>query len=583
MSMAGSLRIRDGWGMVLGCVMVLGLSAAPGRADGPYRMDAIQNDPLDARVLKSSVQDGLVTEEVEFTSDLDRDGKPVRIFGILAYPEGARALPAVLWGQGGMSPAGVWAPHLYAKKGYVGFNITMPHKQWPPWDPLDTEHPADANLVRFTIAHLRAITYLVSRPEVNPDRIGMGGSSYGGYFATMVTGLDPRIKAGMSFFSGGCHDQGTHLPQFTGLKTREALDVFRQVADGATALRSRAVPFLWGVAANDHWFQLPAVMATYAGTAGDGKRMAIAPLWAHGFDEAMDNQLFDWFDVHLKGTRPPYHAVSALTVTNRDGRLLAEWNWTPQTAVRKADLVVSWGRVLPWHGWIHRYHHVVAATVSGNVARAAIPVPDPGLEILAYGNTVDEGGVTISTMPVAVMPSKSGILKPAGGFVINAYPLGGFEAADTDFLGRLGELPGTAATNVFREGRQSLRFANLNKPVALKLFHVSGKGHVLTAWIRAEPAAEIRVRVAGVFPQDWDRPAVKVILASMPGSLPVPDAGALPSFEQTVKAGPDWTEVRIDCPWKGVAIEGYRLELSANPAITGACWIDSVRFEPRWL
>jgi dienelactone hydrolase len=43
----------------------------------------------------------------------------------------------------------------------------------------------------------RAIDYLLSRPEVDPDRIGAMGLSLGGLRTTYLFGLDSRIKAGV--------------------------------------------------------------------------------------------------------------------------------------------------------------------------------------------------------------------------------------------------------------------------------------------------------------------------------------------------------------------------------------------------
>lgn len=43
---------------------------------------------------------------------------------------------------------------------------------------------------------MRSVDYLVSRPEVDPARIGCVGVSLGGYRSLLLAGLDPRIRAG---------------------------------------------------------------------------------------------------------------------------------------------------------------------------------------------------------------------------------------------------------------------------------------------------------------------------------------------------------------------------------------------------
>ena len=71
-------------------------------ADDPiFDFDRIANEPLDAKVLKTAEEEGVVVEEVEYTAGL-WNGKPVRIFGILAYPKGGTGLPAVFWSSGVM-------------------------------------------------------------------------------------------------------------------------------------------------------------------------------------------------------------------------------------------------------------------------------------------------------------------------------------------------------------------------------------------------------------------------------------------------------------------------------------------------
>ncbi|MGC9066584.1 MAG: alpha/beta hydrolase family protein, partial [Candidatus Ratteibacteria bacterium] len=317
-----------------------------------FNIQTIVEQVLDAKILSRSVSDGIVLQEVEFTSEVYQNN-PVRIYGIVGFPEGAKKIPAILWCQAGMAPANRYMPEMFAKRGYVCMCITLPHKVWNPWAAFNTKNPQDANLTHFAIAQMRAITYLCSMPEVDTEKIGVGGSSYGGFFSTLIAVADPRIKCGMSFFAGGNMALGTHLPQFTNLETLQDVDVWNRTIDPAFRLKFRKVPFLWAAASNDNWFYLPSVVKTYQDSIGE-KRLAIVPLWEHGFPEEVDEQLFSWFDIYLKQTKKPYNSVSLLTVKKNKSTLQASWSFSGDNKIKKAELVVSYGKIEPWKWWIHR-------------------------------------------------------------------------------------------------------------------------------------------------------------------------------------------------------------------------------------
>ena len=54
---------------------------------------------------------------------------------------------------------------------------------------------AGTNLARWEIWDgLRAFDYLLTRPEVDPERINITGTSGGGFQAMHIAALEPRIK-----------------------------------------------------------------------------------------------------------------------------------------------------------------------------------------------------------------------------------------------------------------------------------------------------------------------------------------------------------------------------------------------------
>lgn len=65
---------------------------------------------------------------------------------------------------------------------------------------------------------IRAVDYLVSRPEVDPDKIGATGNSGGGIMALLITACDERVKVCAAAHPGGSMEQ-TFL---TGRRSAEA-------------------------------------------------------------------------------------------------------------------------------------------------------------------------------------------------------------------------------------------------------------------------------------------------------------------------------------------------------------------------
>lgn len=85
----------------------------------------------------------------------------------------------------------VWAPqHLFNAQGYPG-NIRQQID--------DRMLLVGTSITAVEIAKItRSLDVILKRPEVDPQRVGMVGLSYGGYYALVTPAVDPRIKASVS-------------------------------------------------------------------------------------------------------------------------------------------------------------------------------------------------------------------------------------------------------------------------------------------------------------------------------------------------------------------------------------------------
>ena len=168
--------------------------------------------PLNARVVKTTPRSGYVIEHVTFES-LPNYTVTANVY----RPERAGRYPAVLMSMGhwdsGKGAGQLIAANLVRR----GFVVLV-------YDPVGQGERQQAYDVRFgrsmiggaveqhfingpaailmgqTLSRyfvhdgMRAIDYLVSRPEVDADRIGATGCSGGGTQTTYIAALDPRVK-----------------------------------------------------------------------------------------------------------------------------------------------------------------------------------------------------------------------------------------------------------------------------------------------------------------------------------------------------------------------------------------------------
>jgi dienelactone hydrolase len=211
--------------------------------------------PLRARVTKTIPRDGFVIEHVMFDSLPD-----YVVTANLYRPDRPGRHPAILMSMGHWESgkgAGQLLSMNLARRGFVvlAYDPVGQGERQQAFDPRFGRSliggPTDQHFANGAAAILmgqalpryfihdgmRAIDYLVSRPEVDPDRIGATGCSGGGTQTTYISALDPRIKVAavacymnsfQTLFAGSIGDSEQSVPGFiaAGLDQTDYVELF---------------------------------------------------------------------------------------------------------------------------------------------------------------------------------------------------------------------------------------------------------------------------------------------------------------------------------------------------------------------
>ncbi|MBA3975492.1 MAG: hypothetical protein C0504_14900 [Candidatus Solibacter sp.] len=291
-----------------------------------------ERTPLNARVTGTLNRDGYRVEKVIFESQ-----PGFHVTANLYLPaQGKGPFPAILFPIGhepGAKAYPVWQQILatFARRGYVALTWDQigQGERIQLWDdalnaskasPSTTEHTitgiqtlvAGDAFARYTIWDgIRALDYLLSRPEVDPARVGITGNSGGGTHTAYISSLDDRLHvAGPSCFitswqrlleTIGPQDAEQCIPGFLGAGF-EHVDFIRAFAPK---------PYLVMSAIRD-FFSLQGARSSFATAtetyqaAGARDRISMAETdEGHGYSINLRLASYAWFDRWLKNAKAP--------------------------------------------------------------------------------------------------------------------------------------------------------------------------------------------------------------------------------------------------------------------------------------
>ncbi|MCS7046281.1 MAG: acetylxylan esterase [Gemmataceae bacterium] len=173
----------------------------------PYPVD--HSKPLAAKEEIDTEAEDFVRYRVEFTGIKD-DRVPGYLY-VPKHPAGTPRAPAILlqYGSGGNKKTNyiVEIGKLFAGRGYIVLTIDSPHQGERRGKDKKSANPlgllATEQVMHYCGDYCRAVDYLESRRDVDRQRLGYVGISWGAITGIVYCAYDERIKAVGSMVGGG--------------------------------------------------------------------------------------------------------------------------------------------------------------------------------------------------------------------------------------------------------------------------------------------------------------------------------------------------------------------------------------------
>jgi dienelactone hydrolase len=333
-------------------------------------------------------------------------GAPTRVFAWYGTPkvEPGRKVPAMVLVHGGGGTAFAAWVRLWTGRGYAAIAMDtcgcVPRGVYGKWERdaqggpggwggfSEVEGPITDQWTWHAIADVVLAHSLIrSFPEVDADRIGVTGISWGGYLTCITSGVDARFKfAAPVYGCGFLGDNSAWLDTFTGMGPEKSAK-WLGLWDPSVYLPRSAMPMLWVTGTNDFAYPMNSLRKSYHLPTGP-HTLCIRPRMPHGHGGAGENpeEIHACADSLLKGGIP----LATITKQGREGR--SAWvEFTAKSPIKKAELqyTKATGK------WQNRLWESLPAQLDEKANRASVEVP-AGVTVY-YFNLTDEHNLVVSS------------------------------------------------------------------------------------------------------------------------------------------------------------------------------------------
>ncbi len=287
-------------------------------------------------------------------------GQPTRVFAWLGLPEvpAGKKVPAMVLVHGGGGTAFDTWVRRWTARGYAAIAMdtcgALPRKEvkdgkpgkvwernpqggppgWGGYNQIDEPY-GDQWAYHAVSAAIRAHSLLRSLPEVDAERTGLTGISWGGYLTCLIAANDPRFKLAIPVYGCGFTTEHTFASSVLGLGPERSAR-WMQWWDPSSYLKNAAMPMCWVTGTNDFAYTFNALQKSYRLPTGP-RTLAIRLRMPHGHGDAGEApaEIFTFADSILKGGDP----LTRITGQGREGDRV----WATFTAKRPiARAEVNW-------------------------------------------------------------------------------------------------------------------------------------------------------------------------------------------------------------------------------------------------
>lgn len=333
-------------------------------------------------------------------------GKPTRVFAYYARPEQPREkrLPAMVLVHGGGGTAFPQWARLWAARGYAAITMDLSgcgpeRKRLPDGGPDQgdewkfrrlKEGVKNAWSYQSVAAVIRAVSLIRSFPEVDPERVGITGISWGGYLTNLVMSLDDRLKVAVPVYGCGfLHENSVWVPILASLPEDERR-TWVENFDPSRYLARCKIPVLWVNGTNDFAYPLDSYQKSYRAMRGP-RTLCVTVRMPHGHEPGWAPQEIALFTDAVFRKKDLARGLALVSLPAVNGNTVRAGYDAP-SAVQKAQLHWTTDLGKPW---AEREWQTAGARVLGiDEVEATLPDARP---LVFFLTLTDVRGAVVST------------------------------------------------------------------------------------------------------------------------------------------------------------------------------------------